>query len=348
MVDKVKKVIDGRAQRVIFLLAGVVILAGAFYLGSVIARGSGRDEQRIIESVFATLSKKYITADITTAQVGPQATVSINGKASLVDMNRLSLAGSIETKGVSAVKTDMDIRGLLAKGDMYVKTSGLGSAATALLAAIPEAKLHADEAISKIQGRWLAIPRGDDTDATSTMTCIANMFHAVQRDEAAKKQLANIYKKHRFIFVKHAEKKDKITTYAVRFDARILESFIRALQSSDLYTSHAACKKQATRQITTQQNQQSTAAQSESFTVRFSITDANELQSVSIASAKEHESALHITAKLSYQPVMPQPIPTEDIVPFSAISSDLSQVTGIFRQAALQHQQMSQIQQLAK
>lgn len=348
MVDKIKKVINGRAQRVIFLLAGVAVLAGAFYLGSVIARGSGRDEQRIIESVFATLSKKYITADITTTQVGPQATVSVNGKASLVDMNRLSLAGSIEMKGASAIKTDMDVRGLLAKGDMYIKANGLGSVATSLLAAIPEAKLHADEAISKIQGKWLAIPRGDDTDAASTMTCIANMFRAVQRDEVAKKQLANIYKKHRFMFVKHTEKKSETTIYAVRFDARILESFIRALQSSDLYTSHAACKKQAVQQTTARQNQQSTTAQSEAFTIRFAITDANELQSVSIASAKEHESALHITAKLSYQPAMPEPIPTEDIVPFSAIASDLSQVTGIFRQAALQHQQMSQIQQLAK
>lgn len=322
----------------------MVAAVGVFYLGKAIARGAGGDEQRIIESVLSALAEKHTTAKITTSQAGGVAPFNLNGEISLVDMDKLNVTAAFNAQALDGrpVKADVDIRGSFT-GDMYAKMNGLGIVSTALLGQVPEAKLYADQAISKIQGKWLVMAR-DGKVSTSPFTCAAGLFKSVQSDEAAKRQLADLYKKHRFIFVKNVDKKAEETAYSVQLDERIFRDFLKDIQQSDAYKKQKDCQQAGG---VTEQPEAAAPTQidqaPESVTTTFTVANNGKLKSVAISSsAGSGGTATHITAVISHDKVVPRPIPSEDLVPYTEIASDLEQISGVFQRAAQSQAQLPQ------
>lgn len=325
---------QNKGVRLLMIIGAALLLIGCFYAGSAIARGSGKDEQRILESVFAALSEQYITANLSTNAVGDKGAPQVKGTISLIEQKHLqanaSVAAEIEN---TKIDVSLEARGSVAGGDLFVKMNGLGSIIEAALRTAPEAKLYGDQAVAKVQNKWLQAVRGGQKESNHAV-CARQMIESVKADANARNQFTALYKKHRFIVVENSEKRDGAVAYAARINESVFGEFVKSLQASEFYTRHAACAalpKSAEKQPAPAKKDGATDA-----ILTFEIADDARLKSITASIARDGAATAHITAQLSYGKVDQVPNPTADIVQFSDIISDLSQMVGVFRQATAQ------------
>ena len=187
---------DSKFNR-LFVVAGVAILVVcAFCIGNIIARGSSSGEQRIIDAIFTAMSKDNISAKIATKQSGGTSPISLNGDISIANADKISAKFTVNMQqGNNKVDASFDVRGSISnKSNLYIKATGLGSLSSYLLSGAPEAKLYADQAVAKINGKWIVINRVDNKTFQG-QNCIADVFGKLKKD----KNIQNYLKTHNSI-----------------------------------------------------------------------------------------------------------------------------------------------------
>lgn len=324
---------QSKGARLLMIIGAVLLLVACFYAGSAIARGNGKDEQRVLESIFATLNEQYLTATVSTNAVGDRGAPQVNGVVSLIEQKQLQAHASVAAEIENAkVDVSLEARGSIAGGDLFVKMNGLGSIIEAALRTAPEAKLYGDQAVAKLQNKWLQAVRGGQKES-GPMVCARQLVEGVKSNPQLRDQFASLYKKHRFIVVENTEKRQGATAYATRINGAVFTRFLKSLQESELYTRHEACASLAKPKAEGQQQAPSTKDSASDTILTFEIADNARLNSVTASIAQDGSAAAHITAQLSYDKVAAMPNPTADVIQYSDIISDVSQMVGVFRQA---------------
>lgn len=342
-------------RRMLILIVIVLVLAAAFYIGNIISRGSSKGEERIINALFTALNKSDISAKITTSKSGSESPFNINGNIAVADGNKINadLAFSLQ-QGDTKVSSSFDVRGIFGdKSSLFIKTSGLGSLVNALLSGAPEAKLFADQAVAKINGKWMVVSNnGQSTVGGQGMNCGVELFNKIRNDEGLQNQLIKIYKKNRFIFVKNTSHDGDDTLYSVKINPKILSKFMNSLQGLDSVKNIKSCEsvdlaatfadEPSDNQSSQSKNKKASQESYKNITLDFKLSSQNQLKAVALASNSSDNTAMRITANISYDKPKMKNQPTENIVPATTILPEISQMVGVFQQAAQQQRQQQQ------
>lgn len=324
---------QSKSTRLLLVIGAVLLLVACFYVGSAIARGSGKSEQHILEAVFSALNERYVTAHVSTNSVGGKGAPQVKGAISLIEQKRIQANMSVATEiENTTIDVSLEARGSVMGGDLFVRMNGLGSIIEAALRTAPEAKLYGDQAVAKVQNKWLQAIRGGQKES-GHMVCIRQLIEGVKSNPQSRDQFAALYKKHRFIVIENTEKRNGTTAYATRINSAILMQFMKSVQESELYSRHAACASLPKPKAESQQKASTQNDNTSDIIVTFEVTDDVRLASVTVSVARDGAAAAHVTAQLSYDKVAVAPDPTVDVVQYSDIISDVSQMVGVFRQA---------------
>lgn len=339
----IKKMMDSKFNRLFVVAGAAILVVCAFCIGNIIARGSSSGEQRIIDAIFTAMSKDNISAKIATKQSGGTSPISLNGDISMANADKISAKFTVNMQqGNNKVDASFDVRGSISnKSNLYVKAAGLGSLSSYLLSGAPEAKLYADQAVAKINGKWIVINRvGDKT--FQGQNCIADVFGKLKRDKNIQNTFLDVYKNNRFIFIKNTSKDGNDTIYSVKFDREVLNKFMNSLQESSIIKDTKSCSGiNLASESENQNNQQEQTSQNNNSNTNISldivIDDKDQLKSVNMTSTLEGGQSANIGINLSYDKVKVEDAPADDAVPVSDILSDISQMIGVFKKTAEQY-----------
>ena len=312
--------------RLVLIVIFTVIILGSYYVGGLIARGGGKDERRVINSIFQLITKDNITADISTSQSGGTSAVNINGSVFISERKNIdaSLAVSVD-QSANKIAASVDAKGAInGQSNLYLKTQGLGSIVNALIGTVPEAKVYANQAVSKINGKWLVI-----NGNSNAQSCFGQLFSKLSNKEDARKAFESQYKKNRFIFVNSSKKDGDGTLISVTIDRKILQKFLKSFEESDLFKSNASCQNTKLASQASQESSQDKTAGAKS-NINFLLADDNTPKSVTLE-IKSVTGTVHINTEFDYSKSSQISLPQDNLVQSSEIMSDISQMAGALR-----------------
>jgi hypothetical protein len=227
------------------IIAVVIIILGA---GSVLAYNFWyqNPEKVVSDGVMNALKAKTITFT---------GSVNIVSDASNV---KLEVDGTGDkTKGDVNIKATFDVEGqpitlngsglMDGDGNLYFKVKNVKDMLKTYRAAIPVASQNVfDQLIAKIDDRWVKISANDmkqfSEENSKAQKCVGDTIKKFQNDKAATDEIANIYKKNKFLTIEqNLGTKDGSLGYTIKGSDAGAKSFVKALKDTRVFKALHDC-----------------------------------------------------------------------------------------------------------
>lgn len=333
---------DTPYRRIVLLAVGLVVVILAFFMLNLIARGFGGDEKKLATALFNTLKEPYINGQISLAQKSQTNTFDVNGSFHTEKLSKIALdavvKGELQNQRVELpVKFYSDSN----KDTMYVQLSGMQSMVDMISTVAPILKPDFAAISEKIDGKWLQLQQKKDNSAT---TCGGKMLAKLTDDKSVTSSLVKIYSKSRFLKVEKVEAAaNGARDYTVSVDSDSVQSFIKEVTAIKAFTSIEECKdvlKTVNSAENSQTQTQEQTAGAEKKPVATQVVTVKDDKIVGLASTDMANNQVNTNkVSLSFDKGAPLHAPTEGIVEYKEIESNIVSLGGIFRQ------QMQQVQQ---
>lgn len=321
-------------QRVL-LLAGVIIaFIAAIFVFNLVARGLGGDEKRLVEAITTTLKQPRINGEFSLAQQAQTNTFDAKGAFSVDKLKQASLSGELNGSFQGeTLNVPVQVHGDLEKNTTYIRVSNAQKVADTIGGSAPTIKGDLDSIATKINDKWLQIKQSDN----KANTCTAALFDKIANDPATAGELTSAYAGNRFLTVEGVEQKDGgKQEYTVKYDNTAMQGFIKSLKTKDLFKSTKECDAnydplgtEAAAAQSTQKSQQAT--DDSQSTTKITVDSDNKITNfVSVSSVQNQVNTTRIS--LGYQPGDKLAPPTQDIVEYASLQTELSSLGRIFQQ----------------
>lgn len=327
-------------QRIAIVAVAIGLIIGAIFLVNILLRGSGKHEREIAQAVIASIGQKDVTASFELSQQGQVQSMTAAGKFTLQNhdlyQGKLDIAMDQNDK---PIKVPVKVAGSAQKSQVYVQVDNASEIVDIFGAQAGETKPMLDSIARKIDSKWLRIAQQD----SGVTDCTGQLFSAVAANKEAQSQITEAYIAHRFIVVKDVQERADKTEYTVTTDKSALRGFFKSLKSKEFFKKQDACNASydpmGLEAPLSQAPQQPNVPKGQAVPLKIVVNNQG-LVSVLSSQQRSVEGVMSASADFSYQQTETIAVPTENIVEFSSIASEVEQVTGaVTRQQQVTNQQ---------
>ncbi len=183
--------------------------------------------------------------------------------------------------------------------------------------------------VDRLADKWIAVApediAGGASDLKQGLDCVKSIAQRISDDDAAAREVRQLYERHQFLAVKHRLNDDKDTIgYAVTLKSRQLQDFGAAIEQTQVFTKSASCKQvsERTKQAAAQRSNNAAGADSGVIELRMQ-KQSHQLTTISYKDEKDQNGAktsTTLTAALTFgQPVKVQA--PQHTIPFSEVKA---------------------------
>lgn len=330
---------DTPYQRMLVLIAGLVIVIGVFFAINAVARGLGGNEKKLAEALFMTLKQPYINGQLSLAQQAQANTFDAKGTFRIDNLKKISLEATMNgTLGEQTVNLPVKVYGDLAQNTTYIHVEKSHELVTTLTASAPTIKSDLTAIADRIDGKWLRINQSKNKIGT----CTSDLFAKLSKDEAAAKELTGIYASNRFIQVEDVKNQGNKEEYTTRFDKKAFQGFMKSLKSKELFTSLKSCDASydplGVEQPEAASSQSQQVQQSEpKNTTKVTVADGKIVNVVSVSSLGNQVNTNQVA--LDFTKGSALSAPTENIVEYDTLQPYMASLGRIAQQQQAASQQ---------
>lgn len=321
-------------QRVLILGGVIIAFIAAIFVFNLVARGLGGDEKRLVEAITTTLKQPRINGEFSLAQQAQTNTFDAKGTFSVDNFKQASLNGEINGSFQGeTLNVPIQVHGDLEKNTTYIRVSNAQKVADTLGGSAPTIKGDLDSIATKINDKWLRMKPSDN----KANTCTVVLFDKIANNPATAVELASVYSGNRFLDVEGVEQKDGgMREYTVKYDNSAMQGFIKSLKTKDLFKSTKECDSTydplGTDAAAAQSTPQSQQTKDESTsTTKITVDSDNRITNfVSVSSIQNQVNTTRVS--LGYKAGDKLVPPTQDIVEYASLQTELSSLGRIFQQ----------------
>lgn len=183
--------------------------------------------------------------------------------------------------------------------------------------------------VDRLADKWIVVAPEDITGGASDLKrgldCMKSIAQRISDNDAAVREVRQLYERHQFLAVKHRLNDDKDTIgYAVTLKSRQLQDFGTAIEQTQAFTKSASCKQvsERTKQAAAQRSNDAAGADSGVIELRMQ-KESHQLTTISYKDEKDQNGAktsTTLTAALTFgQPVKVQA--PQYTIPFSEVKA---------------------------
>lgn len=340
---------DSPYQRIALLVVGILVGIGVIFAINVVVQALNSKEKGLVEAIARTLKEPRINGDFSLSQQAQANTFDAKGTFAVDKLSTVSAKADVNASiNNEKVTVPVEVYGDVPGATTYIKASNAVKVGEILSTNVPAIQSDVMSIANKIDGKWLRIASQKKDDSTSK--CTAALFEKIKNDPSATSALTSAYAGNRFLSVEDVQQDNNQQLYTAKYDPTKLGGFIKELKTKDFFKSIKDCSENydplgteaAAAQTTSQQQTAAQQAQNV-LTAKITVQDGKLLDISSVSSANNQVNTMKLT--FNYK-AGPAPVrPTENIVDYSQLQTELSSLGQMIQQAAstsTQSQQMTQ------
>ncbi|HCH34221.1 MAG: hypothetical protein UY35_C0005G0057 [Candidatus Saccharibacteria bacterium GW2011_GWC2_48_9] len=333
--SRAKKIVgklDSPYQRIGVLLVGMVVAIALVFGINMIVQGFGGNEKKIADALLQTLKEDRINGEFTLAQQAQANTFDAKGTFSVDNLKKAELSTQINGKFQDdTLNIPIKIASDFESGTTYVHVSNAESTATTIASSAPAIEKDLTSIAQKINDKWVKLDQGKDSGGNN---CVVQLFEKIGQNEDGAKELAKAYAGNRFVKVSDVEVKDSgREEYTVEYKQEEMAGFVQSLKQTDIFKSVDGCDETFdlfNSQATAQQPAQPQAEGSNNDT-KIIVEGGKIVEMVNVTSVENQVNTVRVA--LNFEKGEAVVMPTENIVKYEALQSELASLGKLFQQS---------------
>lgn len=324
--------LDSPYQRVGVLLVGMAVAIALVFGINMIVQGFGGNEKKIADALINTLKEDRINGEFTLAQQAQTNTFDAKGTFSVDNLKKAELSTQINGKFQDdTLNIPLKVASDFEAGTTYVHVSNAENTAKTIASSAPSIEKDLTSIAQKINDKWVKLDQ--EKDATGN-NCVVQLFEKVGQSEDGAKQFAKAYTSNRFIKVSDVEVKDSgREEYTVEYNQDEMAGFVRSIKQTDIFKSTDGCDETfdlLNSQATAQQPAQQQSEDSNNDT-KIIVENGKIVEMVNVTSVENQVNTVRVA--LNFEKGDTVAMPTENIVKYEALQSELASLGKLFQQS---------------